>query len=86
MTAIWGFVTAIIPLLLLLFNEFFSAQARARAANEKFVIDQAALKKIVDEAVNKWNSQNAKDSGGAGNAWDNADSDGINPSQKKKLP
>lgn len=69
----WEAIIAIIPLMLLIFNEFLSAQARARAADEQFKLDQESLKKILDGALQKWIQRNAKDSAGAGDAWDNAD-------------
>lgn len=71
----WEFVLAIVPLMLLLFKEFFSAKARARAADEVFKVDQATLKKIVDSAVQGWIQKNAADSAKAGDAWDQADKD-----------
>lgn len=69
----WTFLVAIVPLILMIFQEFFSAQAKAKEEDRKFVIDQALLKQIVDTAVNNWNAQNAKDSSGASDAWDSAD-------------
>lgn len=71
----WAFIVSVVPLILLIFQEFFSAQARAREANRKFELDQETMKKLVDSAVQKWNDKNAKDSAGAGNAWDKADGD-----------
>ncbi len=62
-----------LQLCLLLFSEYFSARARAREENKQFVLDQAAMKLIIDAAVLKWNSKNAADSAQAGDAWDEAD-------------
>lgn len=69
----WEALVAIIPLMLLIFKEFFSAQARAREAGEKFQLDEKTRRAIADAAVKKWIDSNAKDSGDAGDAWDNAD-------------
>jgi hypothetical protein len=66
-------LVALIPLILLIFQEVFSAQARARARNEKFTLDQAQLKLIVDTALNHWLQGNAQASKDAGSAWDEAD-------------
>lgn len=71
----WETISALIPLVFLIFKEVFSAQARARAADEKFVLDQTTVRKIVDAAVGKWVERNAQDSIGQGNAWDQADRD-----------
>lgn len=75
MTAILSFAVSIVPLIYLLFQEFFSAQARAREQDKEFQIDQANLKLIVDAAVQKWVEKSAKDSADASNAWDRADED-----------
>lgn len=66
-------IIALIPLLYLIFKECFSAQAKAKQENRKFIISQIELKKIVDTAVDKWSQNNAKDSKGASSAWDQAD-------------
>jgi hypothetical protein len=66
-------VGAGLQIVLLIFKEFMSASARAREEDKTFKLDQAALKLIVDEAVRKWNSSNAKDSDGSSDAWDKAD-------------
>lgn len=69
----WAFIVSVVPLVLLIFQEFFSARARARKANEEFVLSQTELKALVDAAVTKWHSGNAKDSGDAGKTWDEID-------------
>jgi hypothetical protein len=79
--AVLSLIGSIIPLLLLIFQEFFSAQGRARQANEKFTLDQEKLKEIVGIAVERWNERNAQDSVGAGSAWDQADQD-LKPGPK----
>lgn len=73
--SIFGLILAIIPLVTLIIQEFLSASARAKAANEKFELDQANLKKLVDSAVEKWVARNAVDSKDAGDSWDKADRD-----------
>lgn len=74
-TSILALILAIIPLVILIIQEFLSASARAKAANEKFELDQANLRKLVDSAVEKWVARNAVDSRDAGDSWDRADKD-----------
>lgn len=66
-------ITAALQLVLLIFQEYYGALARAREKDDKFTLDQANLKLIVDAAVLKWNASNAKDSQSAGDAWDHSD-------------
>lgn len=66
---------ALIPLITLIFKEFFSAQSRARAANQAFVLDQATFQKIVTNALNQQLMRMALDSQGVGSAQDAADND-----------
>jgi hypothetical protein len=77
------FAKELVPLVVLIFKEFFSAQAREREADRVFKIDQDNLRKIVDAAMQKWTERAAKDSIGAGNAWDIADED-LNKGEKRK--
>jgi hypothetical protein len=66
-------LAALIPLLILIFKELFSAQARAREENRTFVLNAEALRAIVHAAVEKHIAMMAEVSQGAGNAWDAAD-------------
>lgn len=79
--SIAGIVGPLLSLAALIFKEFFSAQARAREADEKFELNQATFKKIVDAALAKQLASMAKASADAGNAWDGADGDLKKPSE-----
>lgn len=74
---------ALVPLLLTIVSEFFSASARKRAAGEKFTLDQSTLKALVDRAVSRQLSEMAKISAGQASGWDAADEDAK---QTKKEP
>jgi len=68
-----AFLTALFGLALELFREYFSAQARARQANEQFQLDQKKFNELVQNVLSRQQQQDAKDSAAAGNAWDAAD-------------
>lgn len=82
------FLVQIVPLIIMIYKEYYSAKAQADADNKKFELDQAAIKAIVDAAVDQWNQANLGNSMGAANAWDKADQDGektepaIDPTKK----
>lgn len=69
----WEFLVIILQFGVLLFNEFFSAQADAKKKNEAFKIDQKRFQELVKTATQKMVDRMPKDSAGAGNAWDAAD-------------
>lgn len=69
----WTALVAFIPLLLLIFQEFLSAKARARDADQKFELNQETYRAIVNAALNKQLDGMAKASQGAGSAWDSGD-------------
>lgn len=71
----WGFLTAFIPLFLMIYREYLSNEAKANQEKTDFDTSQAALKAIVDNAVNNWNALNQAKSKEAQKAWDAADED-----------
>lgn len=79
-------IVAIIPLVLLIFKEFFSAQADAKAANVKFTLDQETLQKIVNSALQKQVARMAADSQGVANAQDAADADAKKNQGSDRVP
>lgn len=64
---------AVLPLVLEIFKEYFSAQARARAEEKAFKLDQEAIKQFIQSAWQKRLESMAKDSKGQGDAWDEAE-------------
>jgi len=80
----WAFITAVVPLILLLFQEFFSAKAKAAEADKKFELDEAKFKTLVDAAMKKWIAKNAKDSAGISSGWDSADGEAKKATRRKK--
>ena len=75
----WQALATIFPLLLLIFQEFFTAQARAREEGKAFVLDETTRRAIANAAVQKWIDRSAQDSAQAGNAWDKADEESKTP-------
>lgn len=72
----WAAIVAIIPFLLAVFTEFFSAQAVAKKEDKVFELNQETFRAIVNTALNKHIASMAKASQGAGSAWDAADEKG----------
>jgi hypothetical protein len=64
---------AVIPLVSLIIREFLSANAEAKAQDRKFQLDEAAFRGIVERALTKHLANRARESQGAGNAWDEID-------------
>ena len=76
-----SFLVELIPLLIMIYKEYYSQKAQADAENQAFTLDQATKLAIVNAAVDKWNSANSDNSTGASNAWDAADLDAQGKSE-----
>lgn len=59
----------------MIYREYLSNAAKAQKEKSDFDTSQAALKTIVDNAVNNWNALNQAKSKEAKAAWDAADND-----------
>lgn len=75
MSGLFPFLGALFPLIWEIYKQYLSANAKAKAANEKFDLNQTTWRAIVKSAVEKQIGKNAGDSAGAGSAWDEADKD-----------
>lgn len=77
------FAVSIIPLIYLLFKEYFSAEAKAKEENRKFKLDQVVLQQITQDAFQKWIDRSAKESTDMGDSWDAADASFEKRDEKK---
>ena len=68
-----------LPLILLVYKEFLSGAAQAKAEGKAFTLDQAKLHALVATAMQKQIDQATHDSAGAGSGWDAADKDKPKP-------
>lgn len=66
---------ALMPLVVMIFKEYFSAEARAREAGRVFTMNQTTLKQIVDAAISKTIANLPTESAGQGAAWDAVDNE-----------